>query len=127
MKGDYRVRYYEIKIPIWYGGHRQIGLAPGRVAGVNELRINIAYRRKKGELKGQLVYSDTYSMSPQFYHNYNGEWTSRYGTKLKLFVIEDLLTYEPDISMTRRIMFDEFGIDEDPVRLQEINKPNSKG
>ena len=122
MKGDYRVRYYEIKTPIWYGGHRQIGLAPGRVVGVNELRVNIAYRRKKGDQ--QLVYPDTYSISPQFYHEYDGDWTSRYGTKLKLFVIEDLQVYVPWISMTRQIMFDNFGIDEDPKRykLREINK-----
>jgi hypothetical protein len=120
MKGDYRVSYYEIRVPIWLGGRRHIGLAPGRVVGVNELRVNISYRRKKGELKGELIYPDTYYISPQFFHNYNGDWDIRYGTKLKLFLIEDLLTYEPDISMTRRIMFDEFGIDEDPKRLQEI-------
>ena len=122
MKGDYRVRYYEIKTPIWYGGHRQIGLAPRRVAGVNELRVNIAYRRKTGDC--ELVYPDTYSISPQFYHEYDGDWTSRYGTKLKLFVIEDLQVYVPWISMTRQIMFDYFGIDEDPKRyeLREINK-----
>ena len=124
MKGDYRISYYEIKSPVWQGGNRQIGLAPGRIAGIDELRINISVRYKTGKLKGELIFPDTYSISPQFYHEYDGDWTSRYGTKLKLFVIEDLQLYVPSISMTRRIMFDHFGIDEDPkrYRLREINK-----
>ena len=85
MKGDYRISYYEIKKPIWNGGYdeRQIGLAPGRLAGINELRINISYRNKNGDL----IYPNTFSISPKFFHKYEGEWTSRYGTRLKLFYI----------------------------------------
>ena len=124
MKGDYRISYYEIKKPIWNGGYdeRQIGIAPGRMSGINELRLNISYRNKNGDL----IYPDTFTMSPQFYHNYDGEWTSRYGTKLKLFYIKDLQQYVPFISMTRRVMYDDFGIDEDPKRLREIKNTKLK-
>ncbi len=120
MKGDYRISYYEIKKPIWNGGYdeRQIGLAPGRLAGINELRINISYRNKNGDL----IYPNTFSISPKFFHKYEGEWTSRYGTRLKLFYIKDLDYYNPNISETKRIMYDNHGVDEEPIILREINK-----
>ena len=120
MKGDYRISYYEIKKPIWNGGYdeRQIGLAPGRLAGINELRINISYRNKNGDL----IYPNTFSISPKFFHKYEGEWTSRYGTRFKLFYIKDLDYYNPNISETKRIMYDNHGVDEEPIILREINK-----
>jgi|TARA_R100001530_G_scaffold30256_1_gene23769 hypothetical protein len=120
MKGDYRISYYEIKKPIWNGGYdeRQIGIAPGRLAGINELRINISYRNKNGDL----IYPNTFSISPKFFHKYEGEWTSRYGTRLKLFYIKDLDYYNPNISETKRIMYDNHGVDEEPIILREINK-----
>ena len=120
MKGDYRISYYEIKKPIWNGGYdeRQIGLAPGRLAGINELIINISYRNKNGDL----IYPNTFSISPKFFHKYEGEWTSRYGTRLKLFYIKDLDYYNPNISETKRIMYDNHGVDEEPIILREINK-----
>ena len=120
MKGDYRISYYEIKKPIWNGGYdeRQIGLAPGRLAGINELRINISYRNKNGDL----IYPNTFSISPKFFHKYEGECTSRYGTRLKLFYIKDLDYYNPNISETKRIMYDNHGVDEEPIILREINK-----
>ena len=119
MKGDYRISYYEIKKPIWNGGYdeRQIGLAPGRLAGINELRINISYRNKNGDL----IYPNTFSISPKFFHKYEGEWTSRYGTRLKLFYIKDLDYYNPNISETKRIMYDNHGVDEEPIIHREIN------
>ena len=124
MKGDYRISYYEIKKPIWNGGYdeRQIGIAPNRVSGINELRINISYRNKSGDL----IYPDTFTISPQFYHSYDGEWTSRYGTKLKLFYIRDLQQYVPFISMTKQVMKDSHGIDEEPIILREINNTKLK-
>jgi len=127
MKGDYRISYYEIKSPVWQGGNRQIGLAPGRIAGIDELRINISVRYKTGKLKGELIFPDTYSISSKFFHSYNGEWqTLPRGTKLKLFLIEDLPKYIPDISYTKKIMKDDYGIDEEPIILREIKNTKLK-
>ena len=64
----------------------------------------------------------TFSISPKFFHKYEGEWTSRYGTRLKLFYIKDLDYYNPNISETKRIMYDNHGVDEEPIILREINK-----
>tara|TARA_R110002110_G_scaffold164660_4_gene364875 strand:+ start:1020 stop:1442 length:423 start_codon:yes stop_codon:yes gene_type:complete len=82
------IKHYAIREPIWNGSakKRQIGLAINRMQGVDELRVDITKTNKHKER----IYPDTYLFTPKFFHNYEGEIVSKYGTQIKLFFIEDL-------------------------------------